>query len=102
MCSLTGSCCIKGCGQLADYIDKNFETIYLFHIKVQSFIAHHRKSCNNLPPSTTKSIELVIATILALYGGYFSFFFTLFTAYPAIKLLAWTPITQWSQKFKQL
>eukprot|EP00483_Globobulimina_turgida_P011920 UN11942 len=102
MCSLTGSCCIDVCGKLADYIHAKFESSYLFYIKVRSFVAHHHESFNSLPSSTTKSLELVFATILALYGGYFSFFFTLFTAFPAIKFFAWTPMTEWSQKFKQL
>ena len=84
MCGL--SCCISGSGKLADYIDSNFESIYLFYIKTTSFIAHHRKSWDSLPPSAIKSLQLIIATILALCGGYFTFFATLFTAYPAIQV----------------
>jgi len=76
--------------------------MYLFYIRVRSFLAHHHESLNSLPPSTSKSLQLVFATILALYGGYFTFFITLLTAVPAIKLFAWTPMNEWYDKVKNL
>mmetsp|Transcript_19503 Transcript_19503/g.17280 ORF Transcript_19503/g.17280 Transcript_19503/m.17280 type:complete len:301 (+) Transcript_19503:108-1010(+) len=100
MCGV--SCCISACGKLGDYIDSNFESMYLKYIQARSYIAHHQKTYQSIPPSTSKSIQLVIATILAVYGGYFTWFITAFTAYPMIKLLAWSPMNEWFDKVKQL
>ena len=84
MCGL--DCCISGCGKLADYIDTDFESLYLFYIKVRSFMTHHYEAFNSLPPSTSKSIQLVLATLLCIWGKYFTFFITLLTVIPAIKV----------------
>eukprot|EP01083_Nonionella_stella_P115354 341909_1 len=94
--------CVALAGKAADYIDANFETLYLYYIQALSFITHHRHLFNSLPPQTLQALKLVLGLVLIVCGAYFSFFITLLAAYSFIQLFAGHRVHSLAQTFKQL
>lgn len=74
------------CWAAARFIDSRFESWYLCYVKIQSFIVHYQASFNAMSSSTIKSMQILFATLLILYGQYFAFFVNLFCAYIAVKV----------------